>query len=187
MLRNCWLRDRRISYKAKGLLGHLRSHAAGYRCSQAQMVRDSDDGRAAVRSALDELETAGYLLRTSARSDGGRYTETEYRMRDPFDAEGNLRRGGVENRQPPQEIDTPDAGEVSEIDQGRKSHMVDGDGTVCDFPTREIAPIEDQGEKTNPAANAAGATSGDEQLALVEPAPTVDQRARAIARGHHEA
>jgi hypothetical protein len=159
-LRNVWLRDRRISYKAKGLLGYLRSHAAGYRCSQAQMVRESDDGRAAVRSALDELETAGYLERTVTR-DGGRYAETEYRMRDPFDAEGNLR-GGVENRHPLPETAAPHAGEVSKIDQGRKSDMV----TMSEKPTREIAPLEEQGEKNTPAPTEQGGAGG--QLVLVD-------------------
>lgn len=144
MLRNCWLRDARVSYKAKGLLGYLRSHAAGYRCSQAQMVRESDDGRAAVRAALDELEAAGYLVRIPAR-DGGRYAENDYRMRDPFDAAGHLLK-----------ISAPPPSDASKIDQGRKSDTV----TVSDYPTREIAPIEEQREETTPAPAEQGATEG---------------------------
>jgi hypothetical protein len=43
-VRNAWLRDERISYKAKGLLAYLSSHAEGYRLSQAQIVRQGTDG-----------------------------------------------------------------------------------------------------------------------------------------------
>jgi hypothetical protein len=142
MVRNEWARDRRISYKARGLLTYLCSHAAGYRCSQAQMIADSDDGRAAIRSALAELEAAGYLHRERARTDAGRFGETDYVLADPFDAAGHLVAPGAETA------------------PGRKSapaYASDGaetapelPGTRGDYPRREIAPLEDQGEKTKP-------------------------------------
>lgn len=170
MLRNCWLRDARVSYKAKGLLGYLRSHATGYKCSQAQMVRESDDGRAAVRAALDELEAAGYLERITTR-DGGRYAETDYRMRDPFDAEGRLLK-----------TSTPAASDASEIAPGPKiAH-----GTVSDYPTREIAPIEEQGEKITPAPTEQGAA----RLRAVGPdeeAKLREKLAQQLASEHYEA
>jgi hypothetical protein len=179
MLRNCWLRDGRIGYKAKGLLGYLRSHAAGYKCSQAQMVRESDDGRAAVRAALDELDAAGYLERVPAR-DGGRYAETDYRMRDPFDAEGKLRPGVPETS-------AAVAARVQKILQGRKSDMV----TVSDFPTQEIAPIEEQGEKNTPAPTEQGATGNGDGRHLVvvdgEEEQLRGKLAQTIAAEHYEA
>jgi hypothetical protein len=127
MLRNCWLRDRRISLKAKGLLGYLRSHAEGYRVSQAQILADSDDGRAAVRSALAELELAGYLRRTPTRS-SGRFAEDDYALSDPFDLAGNLLRAET--------APLPEAA-GAETSQRRFS--------ASDNPHRETAPLEDQG------------------------------------------
>jgi hypothetical protein len=129
-LRNCWLRDPRISLKAKGLLGYLSSHSEHYRCSQAQMIAESDDGRAAVRTALAELEDAGYLTRIPMRS-AGRYAEDDYTLADPFDAAGHLL--GAET--------APSGASLgAEINQRRFSD--------AEKQPREITPLEDQEKKT---------------------------------------
>jgi hypothetical protein len=65
---NLWLRDRRLSYKAKGILAAIASHAAGYRLSTAQLIDESADGRDAVRTGLVELEKFGYLRRIELRT-----------------------------------------------------------------------------------------------------------------------
>lgn len=167
MLRNCWLRDARISLKAKGLLGYLMSHAEGYKISQAQIVRESDDGREAVRSGLDELEGAGYLTRTRTRS-AGRYAEDDYALADPFDAEGRLTRATVR-----------ETGQLSASDSP-KTYQSGKTDTV--YPTRETAPIEEQGENT-PAPTEQGATS-DRHLRAVDAEVAA---AQAIAAEHYEA
>jgi hypothetical protein len=172
MLRNCWLRDVRIGYKAKGLLGYLRSHATGYRCSQAQMVRESSDGRAAVRAALDELEAAGYLERIHTR-DGGRYAETDYRMRDPFDAYGHLSK-----------TDTPDGRRSPETAPGTEIEPGTG-GTVSDYPRRKIAPIEEQGEKNTPSPTEKAHDPGERHLTPIG-GPTAAERAKTLATEHWE-
>lgn len=170
-LRNCWLRDSRISYKAKGLLGYLMSHAVGYKCSQAQMVRESADGKDAVRTALDELEAAGYLSRTPAR-DAGRFSETDYTLRDPFDGDGRIIR--------------PSAAEDAR--ETRRGGFSD-----ADKPPREIRPIEDNGEKTNPTPPESGAQlrlvehPEEQQPPAEEDAALINKRANALAREHFDA
>lgn len=89
-LRNCWLRDERISYKAKGILGNLMSHAPGFRVSQNLLVRQGKDGRDSVLSGLAELEGAGYLRRDRQPREGGQYVEDDYVLCDPFDSRGTL-------------------------------------------------------------------------------------------------
>lgn len=131
-VRNAWLRDPRISLKAKGLLSYLRSHTAGYCCSHAQMVRESSDGKDAVYTALRELEAAGYLTRVLNRS-GGRFAEDDYRLADPFDLHGKL-------------IPAPEI-RPSHAEDGRKIRQ-SGKSASADYPARQIRPIEDQGENT---------------------------------------
>lgn len=166
MVRNCWARDRRISLKAKGLLTYLLSHAEGYRCSQAQMVRESDDGKDAVRTALSELERAGYLTRVrDQRAARGRFAEDDYTLSDPFDAAGHL----IE-REP----------RLPFAEDGRETRQ--SGFTAADQPPRGTRPIEEhQGEEPTPTGlGAAG-------LRVVEEHERALTAAQALAAEHYEA
>jgi biotin operon repressor len=82
---NDWLRDKRISLGAKGLLAQLLSHAPGWRISQESLGRDNGVGRDAIRTLINELLEAGYLMRSEDRERGekgylGGYT---YTTQDP--------------------------------------------------------------------------------------------------------
>ncbi len=174
MTRNCWARDRRIGYKGRGLLTYLLSHADGYKISQAQIVRESTDGREAVSTGLRELEAAGYLRRTKQRS-AGRFAEDDYALADPFDADGHLLPG------------LPETGALvaqamRETRQSGKPDTVTG----ADYPQREIRPIEEQGEENTPAPTEQGAT----RLRAVEPdeeAKLREKLAATLASEHYEA
>lgn len=167
MLRNCWLRDERTSLKAKGLLGYLMSHAEGYKISQAQIVRQNDDGREAVRTGLDELERNGYLTRIRQRS-AGRFAEDDYALADPFDADGKLL-----------PVTRPETGQLTAFD-GPETYQ--SGKTDTGKPTRETAPIEDQGENT-PAPTEQGAVE-DRHLRAVDAEVSA---AQVIAAEHYEA
>jgi hypothetical protein len=83
---NRWMRDERLSWKAKGLLAYLLGHAAGFRVSQNLMQRQATDGRDSLLSGLAELERNGYLVRSGRqRGEGGKYTEEDYTLTDPGD------------------------------------------------------------------------------------------------------
>ena len=69
---NSALLDQRLSYKAKGLLVMLLSRPDGWTFRVDWLVKQSQDGREAVRSGLKELEDYGYLKRRPRRVDGGR-------------------------------------------------------------------------------------------------------------------
>jgi hypothetical protein len=82
---NDWLRDKRISLGAKGLLAQLLSHSPGWRISQESLGRDNGVGRDAIRTLINELLEAGYLMRSEERERGdkgylGGYT---YTTQDP--------------------------------------------------------------------------------------------------------
>jgi len=69
---NDWLRDKRISLGAKGLLAQLLSHSPGWRISQESLGRDNGVGRDAIRTLINELLEAGYLMRSEERERGDR-------------------------------------------------------------------------------------------------------------------
>ncbi len=167
MLRNCWLRDARINYKAKGLLAYLMSHEDGYKCSQAQMVRESADGKDAIRTALDDLAAAGYLRRVPSRS-SGRFAEDDYALADPFDSTGQLI---PDRRRETRPFTATDERET------RQSGF-----SGADKPRREIRPLEDNQENPVPSEQAS-------QLRLVEDeaAKELERIVNAVAGEHWEA
>ncbi|WP_326822003.1 hypothetical protein [Streptosporangium sp. NBC_01756] len=81
---NQWLRDEQLSWKARGLLGWLSSHAAGFRVSEKSIICAAPDGRDATRAAIRELETCGYLVRERDRGRDGRLGGVDYILCDPW-------------------------------------------------------------------------------------------------------
>lgn len=63
MVANEVLKDKNLSFKAKGLYAYLFSKPDTWDFSSNRMVLETTDGRKAIMSMLKELETAGYLKR----------------------------------------------------------------------------------------------------------------------------
>lgn len=75
---NHTLRDPDISFRATGLLAVLLSMPEGSKIDSPTLAGMKSEGREAIRSALRELEEAGYLRRTKEQADGGQWrTVTE--------------------------------------------------------------------------------------------------------------
>jgi len=83
---NSWARDSRIGFRAKGILVLLMSHSDGWMTSLEEMAKQSNDGITAIRSAVEQLENCGYLIRTKVRDDFGRYRNAEWILNDPFES-----------------------------------------------------------------------------------------------------
>lgn len=80
---NAALRDRRISFKARGVLALLASHQDGFRISVKAIAQLSDcDGVYAVNKALEELEAHGYLVREQSKGADGRFGVTDFYITD---------------------------------------------------------------------------------------------------------
>ncbi len=72
------LRDSRLSFCARGILGHLLSLPEGQRGDIRTLAERTPEGRERVASALRELERFGYLKRAVKRTAQGRiYTEVD--------------------------------------------------------------------------------------------------------------
>jgi len=83
-LPNAWLRDTRLSYKARGLLAELMTHRPGWQVSRERLAQLGPDGDSAIRSAIAELEANGYLERRRGRRSDGTLEPWEWITKDPF-------------------------------------------------------------------------------------------------------
>jgi len=88
---NAWVRDSRLSFKARGLLAELMSHRTGWSITLKNLAQGKD-GRDAVRGAVNELIALGYLTRSDERGhdEKGRLTDYTYQTHDPFQEGADL-------------------------------------------------------------------------------------------------
>ena len=75
---NEWLRDRRMSQKARGVMAYILSHEMNYNLTTEQIIRDGKDGRDSVQAALRELEDLHYLVRHQDQNDDGTWAPTTF-------------------------------------------------------------------------------------------------------------
>lgn len=82
VMSNYHLTDRRLSLKAIGLLSKILSLPDGWDYTIAGLTQICCEGKAAVATAIKELEAAGYIERCQLRSDNGSFSGTEYIVRE---------------------------------------------------------------------------------------------------------
>jgi hypothetical protein len=80
---NAWLRDPRISRRARGLLAEIMSHQSGWVISVHSLWKNGPEGREAIRKAIVELADAGYLARDQEHGERGRFGEMNYVLVSP--------------------------------------------------------------------------------------------------------
>lgn len=67
VLPNALLRDKSLSFKARGILAFMLSHVDGWEATAEWLAGQALEGREAIRSGLSELEAAGYVTYASVR------------------------------------------------------------------------------------------------------------------------
>lgn len=80
---NAWLRDKRLSRRARGLLAEIMTHQTGWVISVNSLWQNGPEGREAIRNAVLELAEAGYLQRDQTHGDRGRFGEMNYVLSAP--------------------------------------------------------------------------------------------------------
>lgn len=80
------IRDKRLSYRAMGVLVALLDAPEGASVNSEQLSLLRPEGRDAIRAALRELEECGYLHRTRERSEGGRMVTVSIVSERPIEA-----------------------------------------------------------------------------------------------------
>jgi hypothetical protein len=91
---NRWLRDERLSRRARGLLAEIMSHRVGWHVTISGLQKVGREGRDAIATALRELKDFGYVRLAQGRGDGGRWNEVEYELCDPDTGDGFSGSGG---------------------------------------------------------------------------------------------
>lgn len=81
-LPNSWVRDRELSLKARGLMAMLMSFEHGFKVSIKQLAGDGHGGVDLIRTAVEELEQRGYLVRRQ-RYLGGQFMADDWEIVDP--------------------------------------------------------------------------------------------------------
>jgi hypothetical protein len=71
------LDDKRLSFKAKGILAYLLSKPDNWKANITHLSKVSKDGRGSIRTGLQELEEYGYLTRRPIRNEDGTIKEWE--------------------------------------------------------------------------------------------------------------
>lgn len=82
-IHNDWLRDSRLTFKARGLLAYIESHSTDFEISVAWLSANNPEGKDAIRSAIVELENFGYLRREQENV-GGRFGEVTWTTQEPI-------------------------------------------------------------------------------------------------------
>lgn len=78
---NAWLRDKRLSLKARGILAQLMTHREGWSITLNSLSRDNEVGIDAIRTGVNELIQVGYLIRGEReRDDKGHLGDYEYSL-----------------------------------------------------------------------------------------------------------
>jgi len=76
-IHNAALADGRLSFKARGVLAYLLSRPPGWQTSRERLAQSGIDGERAVRTAIKELETFGYMTRTRSHNPDGTFSHTQ--------------------------------------------------------------------------------------------------------------
>lgn len=71
ILDNATLRDSRLSYRARGILGRLLSNMEGYSMTSNDLAAEGREGRDAIQTALRELRKVGYLITKRIQNPNG--------------------------------------------------------------------------------------------------------------------
>ena len=124
ILLNNALRDKRLSWRAKGILAGCLSHRKSFRFTRAWIIEHGTEGRDAVLSALSELRDLGYLTNIKNRNPAGQVIGEHYAFTDspgrdedmPAGVADEAATGVLKNRTPVnQRPEKPDAGKSGRI------------------------------------------------------------------------
>ena len=103
VMSNTHLKDRRLSYKSKGLLSVILSLPPDWDYTITGLSVIAADGVDSVKTAIKELEQYGYVTRTQLRDERGRMAQNEYRVYENPDDNPDY----VSSEQDSPEMDAP--------------------------------------------------------------------------------
>lgn len=116
LIANEALRDKRLSYRAKGILAACLTHSANFSFNKEWILEHGTEGRDAIVTALKELRSLGYLKNIKLRDEKGQICGERYEFSDVPQAAAGGSTGVLEIRSPEnQRTGKPDAGNSGRI------------------------------------------------------------------------
>jgi len=74
------LDDESITWKAKGILAYLLSLPDDWQIYATELQRHAKDSKDSLATGIEELEKAGYIIKTKIRNERGQITGTNYQV-----------------------------------------------------------------------------------------------------------
>lgn len=78
VLDNTFLKDKNLSWKAKGLFAYILSLPEDWKIYMSDLQNRATDGETSLRSAIKELTERGYIKQTRLKDDKGRWASYAY-------------------------------------------------------------------------------------------------------------
>ena len=78
MANKAFIYDKRLSFKAKGIMIYLMSRPDDWQVYESEIVKHSLDGRRSVSAGIKELIEAGYIHRKQLRDNKNQFSRYEY-------------------------------------------------------------------------------------------------------------
>lgn len=82
VVNNDYLQDKRLSWKAKGIITYVMSLPADWKININDLVNRSEDGRNSLTTGINELVEFGYCRKQRVKGDGGRFVGYRYEISD---------------------------------------------------------------------------------------------------------
>lgn len=134
---NHHLKNRKLSLKAKGMLSQILSFPDNWEFSLRGLAKLSVDGIESTRSAINELEEAGYVKRKQNRSPKGNFTQNEYTIfeipQSEFPSSDNPHTGNPYTVNP--EAGIPSSGNAAQLNTNKKSRTQEANTLLINNPS----------------------------------------------------
>lgn len=165
IISNQVLADERISFRAKGILVYLLGKPDNWQVSERHLATLGHEGVTAVRGALKELETAGYILRQRRQAANGRFEWKSVVYDEPQAAPSTTDEQRADSEPPtPGEPDQPAAPCAENLSMD--------DEPCLGFPCTENHPMENRAIiNTDRTRNEQTRTTDDDCARAIPPPP----------------
>lgn len=70
---NDLMRDKRLSYRARGVMGSILTHVDGWHVNAQTLADEGTEGRDAIRTAMNELIAQGFMRRARRQDEAGQW------------------------------------------------------------------------------------------------------------------
>ncbi|WP_298029885.1 DUF6017 domain-containing protein [uncultured Dysosmobacter sp.] len=141
VMSNYHLRDKRLSLKAKGLLSQILSLPEDWDYTLSGLCYINRESKDAIRSAVNELERAGYIERHQTTDEGGKFSSNEYIIHEsPISLPPSLDKPSSEN--PTTEKPTSENPTQQIKDRVTKDQSITDASSTHSFPSHSAPPVE---------------------------------------------